>query len=60
VKKVTFCYNFNIPIKENIMDIREKVGKKAKELRNKLGVSQENLVDMVELNRTYIKLLTFN
>jgi predicted transcriptional regulator len=29
-------------------------------LRNKLGVSQENLVDMVELNRTYIKLLTFN
>ena len=39
---------------ENIMDIREKVGKRVKELRNKLGVSQEELADMVELDRTYI------
>ena len=36
------------------MDIREKVGKRVKELRNKLGVSQEELADMVELDRTYI------
>ena len=36
------------------MDIREKVGKRVKELRNKLGVSQEELADLVELDRTYI------
>ena len=36
------------------MDIREKVGKRARELRNKLGISQEELADMVELDRTYI------
>ena len=36
------------------MDIREKVGKRVKELRNKVGISQEELADMVELDRTYI------
>lgn len=36
------------------MDIREKVGKRVKQLRNNLGVSQEELADMVELDRTYI------
>jgi len=36
------------------MDIREKVGKRVRELRNKLGISQEELADMVELDRTYI------
>ena len=36
------------------MDIKEKVGKRVKELRNKLGVSQEELADMAELDRTYI------
>ena len=36
------------------MDIREKVGKRVKELRNNLGISQEKLADMVELDRTYI------
>ena len=36
------------------MDIRLLVGKRVKELRNKLGVSQEELADMVGLDRTYI------
>ena len=31
------------------MDIREKVGKRVKELRNKVGISQEELADMVEI-----------
>lgn len=36
------------------MDIKQKVGKRVKELRNTLGVSQEELADMAELDRTYI------
>lgn len=36
------------------MDIKILVGKRVKELRNKLGVSQEELADMAELDRTYI------
>ena len=36
------------------MDIRDKVGNRVKELRNKLGISQEQLANMVELDRTYI------
>ena len=36
------------------MDIKENVGKRVKELRNKLGVSQEEFADMVELDRKYI------
>ena len=36
------------------MDIKQAVGKRIKELRNKLGVSQEELAAMVELDRTYI------
>lgn len=36
------------------MDIKLLVGKRVKELRNKLGVSQEELADMVGLDRTYI------
>ena len=40
--------------KENIMDIKILVGKRVKTLRNKLGLSQEELADIVELDRTYI------
>ena len=36
------------------MDIKQAVGKRIKELRNKLGVSQEELASIVELDRTYI------
>ena len=36
------------------MDIRVLVGKRVKELRNKLGISQEELADIAELDRTYI------
>lgn len=36
------------------MDIKILVGKRVKELRNKLGVSQEELADIVGLDRTYI------
>ena len=36
------------------MDIKIVVGKRVKELRNKLGVSQEELADVAELDRTYI------
>ena len=34
--------------------IKAKVGKRIKELRNKLGISQEELADIAELDRTYI------
>lgn len=36
------------------MDIKLLVGKRVKELRNKLGVSQEELADIAGLDRTYI------
>lgn len=36
------------------MDIRILVGKRVKELRNRLGVSQEELAEIAELDRTYI------
>lgn len=36
------------------MDIKIVVGKRVKELRNKLGISQEELADLAELDRTYI------
>lgn len=36
------------------MDIRLLVGKRVKELRSKLGISQEELADMSGLDRTYI------
>ena len=36
------------------MDIRLLVGKRVKELRNELGISQEELADNCELDRTYI------
>ena len=36
------------------MDIRILVGKRVKELRNKLKISQEELADIAELDRTYI------
>ncbi len=36
------------------MDIRLLVGKRVKELRNNMGISQEELADMVGLDRTYI------
>lgn len=34
--------------------IREKVGKRIKELRNNLGISQEELADKANIHRTYI------
>lgn len=34
--------------------IKTKVGKRIKELRNKLGISQEELASRSEIHRTYI------
>ncbi len=42
-----------IEIKRYFM-IRENVGKRIKELRHKLGISQEELADKAEIHRTYI------
>ena len=39
------------------MDIKIVVGKRVKELRNKLGISQEELADLAELDRTYITIV---
>lgn len=36
------------------MDIKLSVGKRVKELRNKLKISQEELADLASLDRTYI------
>lgn len=36
------------------MDIKVAVGKRVKELRNKIGISQEELADIAHLDRTYI------
>ena len=36
------------------MNIQEKVGKRIKELRNKLGLSQEAFADKAGIDRTYI------
>lgn len=36
------------------MDIKQTVGKRVKELRNKIGISQEELADTAQLDRTYI------
>ncbi len=36
------------------MDIKITVGKRIRELRNKLGISQEELAYIAELDRTYI------
>lgn len=36
------------------MDIKISLGKRVKELRNKLGISQEELADLAGLDRTYI------
>ncbi len=36
------------------MNIQEKVGRRVRELRNRLGISQEELADKAELDRTYI------
>ena len=36
------------------MDIKQAVGKRVKELRKKLGMSQEELADTAQLDRTYI------
>lgn len=41
------------------MDIKLLVGKRVKELRNKLGISQEELADIVGLDRTYITSVEF-
>ena len=36
------------------MDIRLVVGKRVKDLRNKIGISQEELAEIAGLDRTYI------
>jgi transcriptional regulator with XRE-family HTH domain len=36
------------------MDIKETLGKRIKFLRNKIGVSQEELADRAGIDRTYI------
>lgn len=36
------------------MDVKILVGKRVKELRNNLNISQEELADIAELDRTYI------
>lgn len=36
------------------MDIKSLVGKRVKELRNNMGISQEELADLADLDRTYI------
>lgn len=36
------------------MDIKLLVGKRVRELRNNLGISQEELADLAGLDRTYI------
>lgn len=36
------------------MDVKLLVGKRVKELRNKLAISQEELADLAGLDRTYI------
>ena len=36
------------------MDIKILIGKRVKELRNNLGISQEALADLANLDRTYI------
>ena len=36
------------------MDVKILVGKRVKELRNNLGISQEELADLAGLDRTYI------
>jgi transcriptional regulator with XRE-family HTH domain len=39
---------------ETSMDIKITVGKRIKYLRNQIGLSQEELADIAELDRTYI------
>lgn len=36
------------------MDIKEAVGKRIKYLRNRIGISQEELADKADIDRTYI------
>ena len=36
------------------MDIKEQFGKRIKFLRNQIGISQEELADRAEIDRTYI------
>ncbi len=36
------------------MDIKLLVGKRVRELRNDIGISQEELADLADLDRTYI------
>ncbi|HCY49209.1 MAG TPA: transcriptional regulator [Clostridiales bacterium] len=36
------------------MDIKLLVGKRVRELRNNLGISQEELADLAGLDRTYV------
>ena len=36
------------------MDIKEALGKRIKLLRNQMGISQEELADRAEIDRTYI------
>ena len=36
------------------MDVKTEVGMRVKKLRNKMGISQEELADLAGLDRTYI------
>ncbi len=36
------------------MDVKEALGKRIKSLRNQIGISQEELADRAEIDRTYI------
>jgi transcriptional regulator with XRE-family HTH domain len=36
------------------MDVKTKVGQRIRELRNKLGLSQETLANKAEVDRTYM------
>lgn len=36
------------------MDIKYQLGKRVKQLRNNLGITQDELADLVGLDRTYI------
>lgn len=36
------------------MDVKETLGKRIKFLRNEIGISQEELADRAEIDRTYI------
>ena len=52
--KKSHRYIINILHGSKNMNIKEKVGKRIKYLRNQIGVSQEELADKAGIDRTYI------